>query len=311
MTNDDMQQPRPCVATIGFFDGVHLGHRFLISQVAAEARRLGVQSTIITFDRHPRQVVHADYVPQLIMPLSKKLRLLKLTEADNIVVLPFDKGMAAMSAREFMGEVLARRLGVKHLITGYDNRFGHNRAEGFADYVRYGEELGMGVRQALPFTLDGVKVSSSVVRRLIAEGHMDEASRCLGAPFTIDGHVEQGFQEGRRMGFPTANIAPSCAEQLLPHTGVYAARVSIDGGAWLPAMLNVGDNPTFSRRRTTLEAHIIGFCADIYGRSISVQPCRRIRGERRFDSAEALAAQISADRESVMTALSAYNDNKK
>lgn len=303
MLDADTPQLAPCVATIGFFDGVHLGHQFLISQVAAEARRRGLQSTIITFSRHPRQVVQADYVPQLITPLGMKLERLRLTEADNTVVLPFDEGMAALSARDFMRTVLAARLGVKCLIIGYDNRFGHNRTEGFDDYVRYGAELGIDVRQASPFTLQGVKVSSSVVRRLLAEGRVEEANRCLGAPFTIEGRVEEGFQEGRRMGFPTANIAPADAAQLLPHAGVYAAMVSIDGGRWLKAMLNVGNNPTFGRKRTTLEAHIIGFNADIYGCGIRVKLCRWIRGERRFSGADALAAQLSADRQSIVEAL--------
>lgn len=303
MLNAYTPQLAPCAATIGFFDGVHLGHQYLISQVVDEARRRGLQSAIITFSRHPRQVVQTDYVPQLITPLGMKLERLRLTNADNVVVLPFDEGMAALSARQFMRTVLAARLGVKCLVIGYDNRFGHNRSEGFADYVRYGAELGIDVRQAQPFTLHGMKVSSSVVRRLLSEGRVEEANRCMGARYTIAGRVERGFQEGRRLGFPTANIAPADPCQMLPHAGVYAARVSIEGGGWLPAMLNVGDNPTFGRSRTTLEAHIIGFGADIYGKEVSVELCRWIRGERRFGSAEELGAQLSADRQSIVEAL--------
>ena len=217
----------PCVATIGFFDGVHLGHRHLIEQVKAEARRAGLASAVVTFATHPRQVVSAGYVPQLLTSLPQKLELLAQTGVDEAVVLPFDRCMAALSAHDFMHDILKRRIAAATLITGYDNRFGHNRAEGFADYVRYGAEMGMRVVQGEALTVDGVNVSSSVIRRLLNEGCAADAARFLGRRYTIGGRVERGFQEGRRMGFPTANIAPSLPEQLIPKCGAYAARLRI------------------------------------------------------------------------------------
>lgn len=286
-------------ATIGFFDGVHRGHQFMIDSLTAMAHAQERQSLVITFDRHPRQVVHADYVPQLITTTDEKLQLLNATAADRIEVLHFDTQMAQLSAYEFMRQVLHEKYGVAMLLTGYDNRFGHNRAEGFADYVRYGEEMGMKVLQNTPIDIDGLRVSSSLIRRLIVEGNITEASNCMGHPYSITGSVAHGFQEGRRIGFPTANIVPESAEKLVPGNGVYATRVSVEGGEWMPAMLNIGTNPTFQRQQTTIEAHIIGFEGDIYGRKVRVEFGRKLRDEQRFESVEALQKQLEADKKEV------------
>lgn len=290
-------------ATIGFFDGVHRGHQFMIDSLTTMAHAQGRQSLVITFDRHPRQVVHADYVPQLITTTDEKLQLLHATAADRIEVLHFDTQMAQLSAYEFMRQVLHEKYGVATLLTGYDNRFGHNRAEGFADYVRYGEEMGMKVLQNTPIDIDGLRVSSSLIRRLIVEGNITEASNCMGHPYSITGCVAHGFQEGRRIGFPTANIVPESAEKLVPGNGVYATRVSVEGGEWMPAMLNIGTNPTFQRQQTTIEAHIIGFEGDIYGRKVRVEFGRKLRDEQRFESVEALQKQLEADKKEVLMVL--------
>lgn len=290
-------------ATIGFFDGVHRGHQFMIDSLTTMAHAQGRQSLVITFDRHPRQVVHADYVPQLITTTDEKLQLLHATAADRIEMLHFDAQMAQLSAYEFMRQVLHEKYGVAMLLTGYDNRFGHNRAEGFADYVRYGEEMGMKVLQNTPIDIDGLRVSSSLIRRLIVEGNITEASNCMGHPYSITGSVAHGFQEGRRIGFPTANIVPESAEKLVPGNGVYATRVSVEGGEWMPAMLNIGTNPTFQRQQTTIEAHIIGFEGDIYGRKVRVEFGRKLRDEQRFESVEALQKQLEADKKEVLMVL--------
>lgn len=286
-------------ATIGFFDGVHRGHQFMIDSLTTMAHAQGRQSLVITFDRHPRQVVHADYVPQLITTTDEKLQLLHATAADRIEMLHFDAQMAQLSAYEFMRQMLHEKYGVAMLLTGYDNRFGHNRTEGFADYVRYGEEMGMKVLQNTPIDIDGLRVSSSLIRRLIVEGNITEASNCMGHPYSITGCVAHGFQEGRRIGFPTANIVPESAEKLVPGNGVYATRVSVEGGEWMPAMLNIGTNPTFQRQQTTIEAHIIGFEGDIYGRKVRVKFGRKLRDEQRFESVEALQKQLEADKKEV------------
>lgn len=286
-------------ATIGFFDGVHRGHQFVIGRLNAMAREAGMQSMAVTFDRHPRQVVDTTYTPQLITPCDEKLRLLKATGIDRVEVLAFDKAMAAMSARDFMRCVLRDRLGVARLLIGYDNRFGHNRAEGPDDYVRYGRELGMDVALNTPTDVDGLRVSSSLIRRLLGQGDVAEAGTCLGRPFAICGTVQHGYEEGRKMGFPTANIRPDSPEQIVPATGVYATRLSVEGGPWLKSMTNIGTNPTFGRTQTTIETHVIDFDGDLYGRHVRLEFRSRMRGERKFASIDELRRQIERDRDEV------------
>lgn len=296
MTHDNHSgTPQPCCATIGFFDGVHRGHQFLLSRLNEVAHASGMSSMAITFDRHPRQVVQTGYVPQLITTCREKVELLRNAGVDRVEVLHFDSQMAQLSAREFMEQVLSRRLGVDRLLIGYDNRFGHNRTEGFDDYVAYGREIGMSVERNTPLDIDGLRVSSSLVRRLIASGDTMEANSCLGRPYSITGTVAHGFEEGRKIGFPTANIVPQCKEQILPLDGVYAVEVSVDGGGRMPAMMNIGNNPTFGRRRTTLEAHILNFNGDIYGHEVRVEFGQRLRDERKFESIEQLRRQLESD----------------
>lgn len=290
---------QPCVATIGFFDGVHRGHQFLIDEVKTEAAKAGLQSLVITFDRHPRQVLQQSYQPQLLTTLDEKLRLLSLTGIDDIYVLHFNQDMAGLTAKEFMSQILHDKLNVRKLVIGYDNRFGHNRAEGFDDYVQYGRDLGIEVIQAHPFEISGVKVSSSVVRAFLNGGEVEMAKRCLGRPFMLSGTVVRGFQEGRKMGFPTANL--QTAEGLLiPADGVYAVKVKVcDTGKWLPAMTNIGTRPTFHGTARTLETHIFDFDRDIYDAPLTVGFIRRIRGERMFDGEHALAEQLRKDEQEI------------
>ena len=183
------------VATIGFFDGVHRGHRFLIDRVIEEAQRSGMSSAVITFDRHPREVLQTDYQPDLLSTLNEKLLLLSKTHVDNTVVLHFDASLAALTAHDFMRDVLQGQLKVRKLIIGYDNRFGHNRSECFDDYVRYGKELGIEVIRADAFLPDDVRVSSSVIRTCLREGRVEDANRLLGYDYTIESRIVNGVSE--------------------------------------------------------------------------------------------------------------------
>lgn len=294
-----MKYKTPCVATIGFFDGVHRGHQFLIEDVREEARESGLSSLVITFDRHPRQVLQQSYQPQLLTTLSEKLRLLAMIGIDDVEVLNFTKEMASLTAREFMETVLRDRLNVKKLVIGYDNRFGHNRAEGFDDYVRYGKELGIEVMQARPFELDGLKVSSSVIRSFLNGGEIEMANRCLGRPYMLIGKVVNGFQEGRKIGFPTANLSTE-EGLLIPADGVYATEVKINGqGGWLRAMTNIGNRPTFHGTKRTIETNIFDFNKDIYNCQIAVRFLKKIRGERMFCSEEELREQLIKDKDKI------------
>lgn len=297
-----LPQQEPCVATIGFFDGVHRGHMFLIGNIIDEARRQAVDATVITFSEHPRRVLHAQFQPQMLTTNEEKLRLFARTGIDCCAILPFDRAMAAMSAREFIGEILHKKLNVRILYIGYDNRFGHNREEGFDDYVRYGRECGIDVRHAGAFTLarastGGDTVSSSAIRRLLAAGDVSTAAECLGYPYFMTGTVVHGVQEGRKMGFPTANIRPTNPDKIVPATGVYAVEVMLHGETELRrGIMNIGTRPTFGGNEVTMEIHIFGFEGDIYGRELEVSFFDRLRDERMFVSADELARQIEEDK---------------
>lgn len=287
----------PSVATIGFFDGVHRGHRFLIDHVVKMARSSGLEATVITFDRHPRQVLHADYQPQMLSTLDEKLAHLRQTALDNVVVLHFDEQLARLSARDFMASVLLRQLNVRKLVMGYDNRFGHNRDETFDDYVRYGAELGIEVVADTALAIDEVNVSSSVVRRFVESGNLPMANACLGYPYQIQGVVVPGLQNGRKMGFPTANIDVSGTGKLLPESGVYAVRVQLeDNETPHGGMINIGIRPTFNGKKMSVEVHLFDFDGNLYGKRLSVTFYKRIRGERKFNSMEALSRQLADDK---------------
>lgn len=285
------------VATIGFFDGVHRGHRFLIDRVIEEAQRSGMSSAVITFDRHPREVLQTDYQPDLLSTLDEKLLLLSKTHVDNTVVLHFDASLAALTAHDFMRDVLQGQLKVRKLIIGYDNRFGHNRSEGFDDYVRYGKELGIEVIRADAFLPDDVRVSSSVIRTCLREGRVEEANRLLGYDYTIESRIVSGYQNGRKMGFPTANLDVTRCQQLLPASGVYAVLVRLkDSVGWKRGMMNIGHRPTFNGTTTSMEVNLFNFSGDLYGQELLVSFISKIRDERKFDSIDALAEQLQHDK---------------
>ena len=291
-----MNYKQPCVATIGFFDGVHRGHQFLIKHVINEAHKAGLLSLVVTFDRHPRQVLHQDYQPELLTTLDEKVNLLRQTGIDNVEVLHFDTGLASLTARDFMQQVLHDKLNVRKLVIGYDNRFGHNRSEGFDDYVRYGKEMGIEVIHNTAYLLNGVKVSSSVVRSFLKEGEVQMASLCLGRDYDIAGKVVSGYKEGRKIGYPTANLDTSASGLLIPKGGVYAVMARIDGESrWRQAMMDIGTRPTFEGDHTSLEVNIFDYQGNLYGKTLQVRFVKRVRDELKFSNVAALTSQLSKD----------------
>lgn len=298
--NEGITDVCPSVATIGFFDGVHRGHRFLINNVVKEAASRGLLSTVVTFDRHPRQVLGSDFQPRLLSTNEEKMLLLSKTGVERCVMLPFSEQMAQMTACDFMKKILRDRLGVQVLIIGYDNRFGHNRSEGFDDYVHYGREMGIEVMSAQSFLLHGINVSSSVIRSFLQEGEIEMAENCLGYPYFFTGKVVKGFRVGHELGFPTANIEQDNMLKMIPSPGVYAVKVRIEGTVELKhAMMNIGTRPTFNGTQQTLEVHILNFNDDIYGKMISVAFVHKLRNERQFPSKEALSEQLVKDAQMV------------
>lgn len=296
-------------ATIGFFDGVHKGHRFVIDNLKRVAAEQECKSMVITFERHPRQVVHSDWQPQLLTTLEERIHLLDQTGVDVLVVLRFDEAMAALSARDFMSKVLHDDLYVTTLLTGYDNRFGHDRSEGFEDYVAFGKQLGIEVLQGDALDVEQYRVSSSVIRRLLTDGDVAEAAHCLGRYYSLTGMVVHGEQVGRRIGFPTANVQSDCDERLVPASGVYAVLVELEATSsrWYHGMMNIGTRPTFGVHHPTLEVNILDFEGDLYGQRLRIRFIERLRSEQRFESPEALATQIEKDSRQVRAICSKIN----
>ena len=293
------------VATIGFFDGVHRGHCSLLSQVVRQAAQRNSQSTVVTFDIHPRQLVNPDFQPLLLTTLDEKLQLLSRQGIDRVALLHFDEQMASLSARDFMSVVLSRQLNVDTLVLGYDSRFGHGRTAGFADYEAYGHSMGIDVLRATPLLSDdGTPVSSSLVRNLLLSGNIAQANDALGRRYSLTGNVVGGFHEGRRLGFPTANLALADRQRLVPGRGVYAVWAELTGYSEpMPAMMNIGTRPTYNGSSQTLEVHIIGYEGDLYGQDITVTFAERIRSEQPFDSPSALASQLQLDRKACIRIL--------
>lgn len=294
--NETYSGNKDCVATIGFFDGVHKGHEFLIRRVITDARRLGLAAAVVTFDRHPREVLGGGNGPGMLCTLEERIERIGRTGIDFCFVVPFSREVSMLSAHDFMKDVLKGRLGVQQLVIGYDNRFGHDRTEGFEDYVRFGSEMGMEVLGCSAFQENGVYVSSSVIRGYLSNGQITEAAQCLGYQYSLTARVVRGEQEGRKMGFPTANLDISHTRKLIPQLGVYAVYVHIgdDSRRWL-GMMNIGRRPTFGDKPMTAEVHILDFNGDLYGKELSVAFIRRLRGERLFASPEELAEQLRRD----------------
>lgn len=275
------------VATIGFFDGVHCGHRFLISQVLEQAREEGLQSMVITMDCHPKTIVKTDYVPCLLTTTEERISLLKKSGIDHVEVLYFDHEMARMDAPTFMREILRDRLNISTLVMGYDHRFGHGGGE-HEEYIRWGEECGIRVIIAKRF--EQHYASSSEIRRLLTEGNVRDAAKLLNHPYVLTGIVESGHQVGRTLGFPTANL--NIAEnKLIPATGVYAVMTELGAG-----IMNIGRRPTLNNgTNLSIEVHIMNYEGNLYGKELHLSFIERIREEKKFASLEELKAQIQED----------------
>lgn len=280
-------------ATIGTFDGVHRGHRFLLDQVIRLARADGGRSVVVTFSNSPRSVIEPTFVPSYLTTNSEKRRLLFDFGIDDVTIKPFTTDLMKLSARQFMQQVLHDELGITTLVIGYDHRFGYNRAEGFNDYVRYGKEMGIKVVLANEYQFDGKEVSSSAIRQAVSSGNISMANDLLGYHYSIEGQVINGFHIGRTIGYPTANIQlPN--NKLVPADGVYAVTVMLDREEY-NGMLNIGHRPTFDNGQRSIEVHLLDFNRDIYSERIQLRFAERIREEKRFGSIEELKAQISKD----------------
>ncbi|CAI3789822.1 Bifunctional riboflavin kinase/FMN adenylyltransferase [Pseudomonas sp. MM227] len=286
-------QHRGCAATIGNFDGVHRGHQAILARLRERARELGVPSCVVIFEPQPREYFSPQTAPARLARLRDKVQLLAAEQVDLVLCLAFNKRLSQLSASEFVDTILIDGLGVKHLEVGDDFRFGCDRAGDFDFLTQAGSLQGFTVESAQTVEMDGVRVSSTQVRKALAAADFERAGQLLGRPFCIEGRVLHGQKLARQLGWPTANV--QLKRRRAPLTGVYLVSVDIDGKTW-PGVANIGVRPTVAGDGSAhLEVHLLDFAGDLYGRHLTVAFHHKLRDEQRFASLEALKSAIDAD----------------
>jgi riboflavin kinase/FMN adenylyltransferase len=285
---------RGTVATVGTFDGVHLGHWSVLQEIRTRAEDAGRRSILVTFDPHPLRILRPEHAPlMLTTPLEKK-EILAESGLEYAVFLSFTAALSRYSARRFVEEILVARLGVEELVIGYDHGFGRDREGGPETLARIGAELGFSVDVVAPVAADGEAVSSSRIRALLLEGDMRSAAACLGRPYSIRGVVVRGDGRGKGLGFATANLSIPERDKLIPPQGIYAVRGVLRRGTYTGA-LHLGPRPTFQGSPPTIELHLLDFDADIYGEEVRVDFIEYLRAIEPFTTVAALIEQIRAD----------------
>ncbi|HLT48461.1 MAG TPA: bifunctional riboflavin kinase/FAD synthetase [Rubricoccaceae bacterium] len=292
---DEIRRDDRSVLTTGTFDGVHLGHQAILRYLAARAAAVGGKATVVTFHPHPREVLAATPVP-LLTTLDERADLVEALGLDRFVVLPFTRDLSLLEPEAYVEDVLLGTVGMQEIVIGYDHRFGRNRRGDRALLERLGAVHGFTVDVIPEQVVKGHTVSSTEIRRALAEGEARRAAELLGRPYSFAGTVVRGDQRGRQIGFPTANVQLAHRHKVIPAVGVYAVRCEAVGATY-DGMMNVGRRPTFEEDGAlTVEVHLLGFEGDLYGRPLRVHVVERLRDERRFDGVEALVAQLREDR---------------
>jgi riboflavin kinase/FMN adenylyltransferase len=298
--------PEGTTVTVGTFDGIHLGHQAVLREIAERARAAGRRSVLVTFDPHPLEVVNPAAAPPLLTTGPERREALAQTGLDWVVLLRFDRALAALGPEEFVRDVLVAGCGVRELVIGYDHGFGRGRSGDVGTLRRLGGTYGFAVDVVGPVDAGGLRVSSTLIRRAVAGGDLDTARRLLGRPYTVTAVVGRGAGRGRQLGIPTINLAGVPERKLLPPDGVYAVRVEWRGGA-AGGMMNQGGRPTFGEPARALEAHLFGVDADLYGEWVRVSWVRRLRDVARFPDLGALRAQLDRDRAAAQAALADHD----
>ena len=282
------------VVTVGTFDGVHRGHIKVLDIVAATAAERAALSVLVTFDPHPLRIVRPAAAPPLLTTPAEKIEILAQTTLDRVAFLHFTPILAAYEPREFVQEFLLRRLDMRHLVIGYDHGFGRDRSGNANSLREIAAELGFGIDVVEPVESDGSPVSSSRIRELLQKGDVIEAAEALGRPYSLSGTVVRGEGQGRKLGFPTANLGVEHADKLLPHEGIYAVRAALRDRI-VDGVLHLGPRPTFAGLAPSIELHLFDFDADLYGLRLRIDFVARIRDIARFDSVDALIRAMDHD----------------
>ncbi|HEY0319514.1 MAG TPA: bifunctional riboflavin kinase/FAD synthetase [Pyrinomonadaceae bacterium] len=290
---DNAKIARPTVLTLGVFDGLHLGHQLVMRTVIERAKLAGAVPTVITFDPHPRAVLHPESAPPLLQTLDQKVEALGVLGIEQTIVVNFTRAFAEVCAGDFLRDVVHERLQAKEVYLGKGFAFGHNREGNIELLKRVSTELGFHAEEVPEVQLRGGRISSSRIRKLLLEGRVNLARRMLGRPYGVEGRVVRGAERGRSLGFPTANLRPK--NRVIPRHGVYVTATLIEG-TWRRSITNIGTRPTFEREgEPSVETFVINWEGDLYGDVVRVRFLHRLRDERRFGSVEDLKRQIDYD----------------
>jgi riboflavin kinase/FMN adenylyltransferase len=290
---DNAEIQRPTVLTLGVFDGLHLGHQLVMRTVVARARELNAVPTVITFDPHPRAVLHPESAPPLLQTLDQKVEAFGVLGIEQTIVVAFTEAFSLMRAEDFLRDVVKERLQAKEVYLGRGFAFGHNREGNIELLRRVSNDLGFFADEVPEVKLRGQRVSSSKIRALLAAGNVNLARRMLGRPYGVEGRIEHGSERGHQLGFPTANLHPR--NRVIPKNGVYVTGTLIDG-EWRRSVTNVGIRPTFtSDAEPSVETFVMDWAGDLYGDVVRVRFLHRLRDEKKFGSLDELKTQINRD----------------
>lgn len=298
---DNLPEFKNAVVTIGTFDGVHKGHQKILEHISTLANEINGESILITFHPHPRFVINPDdKTLKLINTLEEKLELLQTYGLDNVVVAPFSVAFSQMPAIEYVKNFLVGNFAPKSIVIGYDHHFGRNRSGNISLLKEYKEVFDYDIVEITKEVIADIDVSSTKIRKSIEAGDMETAKVLMGHPYALEGVVTKGEQNGRKMGYPTANISLSAPYKLVPKNGVYAVRTNRNGKEYI-GMLNIGFRPTFEGIAKSIEVHLIDFDNEIYGEKLKVEFISFIRDERKFDSLDALKQQLNQDKSTILS----------
>lgn len=300
---DEFVPPKYPIVTTGTFDGVHCGHMEILNRLITLAKERGGETVLVSFHPHPRIVIHPDVDTKLILTIDEKIERLEKAGIDHFVIVPFTKEFSRTSSLEFVRDILIQKLNTKMLVIGYDHQFGRNREGSIIDLEEFAVTYDFEIEQIPAQTFEDINISSTKIRKALANGDIDMANKYLGYDFFLTGKVVHGQKIGKQIGFPTANIDVHNSHKLIPTNGVYAVQVRIHKKCF-GGMMNIGSKPTITDgSQRSIEVYIFDFDQDLYGKEISVHFKRRIRDEQKFDGVEALGNQLELDKVSALEIL--------
>ncbi len=282
------------ILTIGTFDGVHIGHNKILKRLIQDSKKNNLSSLVMTFFPHPRMILNKSHDIKMIDTISEKINLLEKTGLDNLIIHPFDNNFSKIRAKEFVEEILVKKLKIKEIIIGYDHKFGKDREASVEDLKKFGKDYMFTVKEIPAQEIDSIAISSTKIRNAILNGEIEKCNKFLGRNFILTGKVVYGDGLGKKIDFPTANIEIKETYKIIPKNGVYLVKTKINSNTYF-GMMNIGIRPTFGGTNKTLEIHFFNFKDNIYGKNVSIEIIKKIRDEEKFSSIDQLKIQLKKD----------------